>query len=231
MIKLSYPQLPSLLVLMLFLLSFLSSAQTPTYKLESGISAQHELSEKSTLIFGLFSRETFNEYATEKINPYTDRLDVSGFYQHSINDKMNVTLGFIHRSNLPFENNRFTENRFTQSITYKSGFLLSLSHRLRAEERIFKKQTDLRLRYQIKHKGAFKAEEIVENSFYYFLSEEILFNISKTTLAENRASLGLGYMFYNASSLEVSVSNRYSNLLADKSQSTMQLIATYSFYF
>jgi|SRR5690554_5347179 len=220
-----------LLIFVICSISIVAKAQTPSYKWKAGLKGTHNINDKSSVEFNLSARETFNKYGSDEVDRYTERVEMKAGYYYKFKGKLKVGLAYMYRSNNPFEDYRSSENRLTQQFSYKSNFLLPIGHRLRVEERIYEKDMAFRLRYQLKYKGSFSGKEVEVNSFYYTISDELLFSYREEWSGENRIGLGLGYLFKNKSAIDFGVSSRYSDILSEKKKTSLILETIYSFKF
>jgi hypothetical protein len=111
----------------------------------------------------------------------------------------NVLLGyaFVHTQRYLSNGNKqgFNEHRiFQQYITKQKFGNLYLQHRYRIEERFFKSDFQLRLRYALGLNIALNNNVINEKTWYTFISNEVMLNSQKPIFDRNRLSAGLGYV-------------------------------------
>jgi hypothetical protein len=131
---------------------------------------------------------------------------------YQLNDKFFLAFGgvfFMHYRTDKFK----PEYRLWQQISYqaKAGTLI-INQRLRIEQRYISSPADEftytnRYRYQLNLQVPIHKKSIEDNTFYFTLADEIMFNSGKSVVCnyfdQNRISTGFGYMFNKSLNIQL----------------------------
>jgi len=210
---------------------FFLKAQTPSVRWEGGFSANHKFNNKWSLNTQLLARETVNDYASEVIKPFTDRMEIKPFLTYALFNQRKLSLGYMFRSIDPFEDYRGVEHRITQQFAFLSNIRnYRIAHRIKIEERIFKEDFILRLRYRFSYDQPLQGESLDPGEWYALLSNEFVLSFSNGEEDwQNRLAFGFGKFFKSKEKLQFSLTHRYSDLLTTTTNQILQFKSVYYF--
>ncbi len=134
------------------------------------------------------------------------------------NNNIHLGYGFIYSE--PYitgtnNKNNFNEHRiYQQFITRQSFGRVSLQHRYRFEQRFFKDDFKLRLRYFLSFNVALNHKQMTDNTVYLSGYNEIFMNTKQTLFDRNRLYGGIGYRFSKFVRSEVGFMNQSTNSIS-----------------
>ena len=120
----------------------------------------------------------------------------------------NILLGYAHFTTSLYEDNSgnktsIIEHRIFQQFLNKTKYKgCIISNRIRLEERFFKNDFKLRLRYYFLFNKALNKKEITKNALYFSSYNEIFLNTKNNIFDRNRIYAGLGYAINNSIKFE-----------------------------
>lgn len=140
-----------------------------------------------------------------------EQLMLRGGMGYNLSEKNNNLLlgyAFIRSGKLGTENqdseNHFNEHRIYQQFITKQRFgRFYFSHRYRLEERFLPNDFKVRFRYFLNLKVAITNKELVKNTFYFSMYNEIFINGQGTLYDRNRLYGAFGYQISDSFRVDV----------------------------
>jgi intein/homing endonuclease len=139
-----------------------------------------------------------------------------GFNITENNNNLLLGYGYIHSQNYTGNSDEklnVNEHRvFQQFITRQSFFRVKLQHRYRFEQRWIE-ATDFRLRFRyfLAFNIAINNSDIVDNTWYGSVYNEIFINDDQVIFDRNRLYFGVGYNFNSTAKFELGYMNQFLN--------------------
>ncbi len=146
---------------------------------------------------------------------------------HNISSNNNVLLGYAHvktvvyTSSTDIKTSSIEHRIFQQFLNKKKYKGYYISNRFRFEERFFKNDFKLRLRYHFLFNKALNKKEITNNALYFSSYNEIFLNTQNNIFDRNRIYAGLGYAINNSIKFETGYMIQ---TLPERSQQQIQFI-------
>ena len=204
-----------LLSILLTLLPVILTAQSVTPVWEPSFAYSWKYSDR----LGFNSKtKVFSEFddVNSTNTPKHIESQLSATYRTGLKSKTGIA--YQYRNASPFANNGHQyEHRFAEEFGFKSAAgNLELSQRLRLEQRIKTDEFEQRLRYRLGTEIPLKGEDLDVGESFLIIENEFMGTVSdQFEGAENRISIGQGFLISDKSVFEISLQYRATDLFSD----------------
>ncbi len=192
------------------------------------LSYSEKTSERTTLIAKLSVFQSLEDFSEKRALQYIEP-QFSGSY--TLTSRWKVGGGYYYRWSEPLLDGHKYEHRLLQQAGYVSYFGdRRLSHRFRLEQRIRSSSYQNRFRYRFGFDFPLQGEQLDPGERYMIVKNEMMtaFNGSEAD-AENRASLGIGWLFGGGQKFEINAQYRTQDIFSGDGISHLFLVGT-AFY-
>jgi len=182
-------------------------------------------SERTTLIAKLSVFNSLEDFTNQKSLQYIEP-QLSAAY--TLTPRWRVGGGYFFRWSEPLADGFRYEHRLLQQAGYVNFFGgRRLAHRLRLEQRIRSSSYQNRFRYRVSFDFPLQGEQLDPGERYLILKNEMMtaFNASEAD-AENRASLGMGWLLRGSQKFEMNLQYRTQDIFSGDGLSHLLLFGT-----
>ena len=216
-------------VVAIFAWPLLGYAQSgPEWIWNPELSYSKDTSDRMTLGAKLSIFHSFEDFTEKRALEYIEQ-QFTGAY--TLTPRWKIGGGYYYRLSNPLLDGYEYEHRLLQQAGYISYFGdRRLSHRFRLEQRIRSSSYQNRFRYRVGFDFPLQGEQLDPGERYLIIKNEIMtaFNGSEAD-AENRASLGIGWLLGGGQKFEVNAQHRTQDIFSGNGVGHLLLLNT-TFY-
>lgn len=213
----------------IFVLPVIGFAQSdPELIWSPELSYSKKTSERLTLIAKLSVFQSFDGF-TEKQG--VQFIEPQFLTSYTMTARWKVGGGYYYRLSEPLVDGYKYEHRLLQQAGY-INYLgdKRLAHRFRLEQRIRSSSYQNRFRYRISYDFPLQGEQLDPGERYLILKNEMMTAFNRSAAdAENRASLGMGWLLKGRQKLELNMQYRTQDIFSGDGLSHLFLVGT-AFY-
>ncbi len=199
-----------------------------TGRWEPGVSFTKKLKDKWETNLQAKARAINGEKDENRSQMQLASIDVRGYLTYNLYNQSKLTLGYINRSNDPFENGS-TERRLIEQFAFfaRTG-KFRYTHKIVLEQRIIERNFTGRLRYALSNDFPLQGTSLDPGEMYFISGATMLYSFNSYSQGlENRLSAGIGKVFTSGQKFQLEIESRFADLLENRKRTLLQLSTTF----